>query len=126
MARNKRAFKRSDRVSQQIHEVVARVLLTEFEQPALREVQITAVTMTTDIRNATIYYLLLGADTDRREVHKLVERMTPAVRRFIGEQLDLQFVPAVKFVYDESVERGRRMEALLAAIDKPQDPPAGS
>ncbi|MGM0556006.1 MAG: 30S ribosome-binding factor RbfA [Myxococcota bacterium] len=122
MARgNNRGFDRNKRVAQQLHETIARMLLMELDDPRIQSVQITDVEVTPDLRYATVYYVMLDEREQSEEVQQGLEAAIGFIKREIGKRLELQYVPGLEFEYDESVERGRRMEALIDDLDTGSD-----
>lgn len=116
-----RGFQREKRVAQQLHEVIARLLLTELDDPRIQMVQIIDVEVTPDLRYATVYYVMLDEREPSDEVQGGLDAAVGFIKREIGKRLDLKYVPEVEFEYDVSVERGRRMEALIDELDKGDD-----
>ncbi|MBA2661383.1 MAG: 30S ribosome-binding factor RbfA [Bradymonadaceae bacterium] len=113
----KRGFKRSERVSQQLHELLARTLLTDVSDPRVADVQITHVDLTPNLRHARIFYVLFEGRGFDQEVQAALERVLGVLKREVGAQLNLKYVPDIVFEYDESIERGRRIEDLLSGLD---------
>lgn len=114
---NQRGFERSDRVSQQIHEVVARLFLREINDPRLEKVEIVDVDLTPDLRNAHIYYLIREVEEPPKDVKKALTGVTGYVQSQLADRMDLRVVPEVQFFFDESTIRGQRMDALLSNLD---------
>ncbi|SRR5690554_549005 len=115
----KRGFKRSERVSQQLYELLASNLLTAVSDPRVMDVQITHVDLTPNLRYARIYYVLFG-DGDRGfdpEVQEALEGSLGLLKREVAAQLQLKYLPLMEFKYDESLERGRRIEDILSKLD---------
>lgn len=117
MSHSKRGYPRSRRVAQQLHEVIATVLLTDVDDPRVQNVQVIDVEVAPDLKYATIYYVMLDQREPDPKVQEGLERVAGYLKREIGKRLELQFVPELTFKYDESVERGRRMEELLSDLD---------
>lgn len=111
---NQRGFDRADRVSQQIHELVARLFMSEISDPRLQRVEITDVDVSPDLRNARIYYTLLGVDGLPEGVDEAMEGVQGFVRGELASRLKLKYVPEVQFAFDEAAERGRRIDELLS------------
>ena len=112
-----RSFHRNKRVAQQVHELIARLLLTELDDPRIQTVQITDVEVSPDLQYGTAYYVMLDEREPSEEVQEGLDAAVGFIKREIGNRLELKYVPAIEFEYDESVERGRRMEALLEDLD---------
>jgi len=109
-------FKRADRVADLIREEVNRILVKDIMDPRVRNVTITAVRVTDDLRNAKIYFVPLGQDSVTDDVREGLEKATPYFRRNLGKQLKLRFVPEIQFYFDEVFARGQRMEKLFMDI----------
>jgi ribosome-binding factor A len=63
-----------------------------------------------------VYYTTLGDEKARRESSRALGRATPFLRRQIGQRLRLKRVPHLEFFFDESIERGDRIEQILQEI----------
>lgn len=114
----KRAYQRTERVSQQVHEVLASALLFDASDPRLKSVQLTGVDVSGDLRHATAFWILVETDADE-EVEAAAEALESCsgfLRKLLGDRTRMKFVPELHFEYDESVGRGRRIEALLADV----------
>lgn len=114
--KQKRSYKRTERVGQQLHEVIAGLLLTDADDPRLQMVQVTAVEMSPDLRYAKVFFIMLDGEEPEDGVEPALERFAGFAQRSIGEQLRLQFVPRLTFKFDEAVMRGRAMDELLAKL----------
>lgn len=116
MGRNE--SKRTDRVGQQIHQVIASLLLFDVEDPRLQNVQITGVEVTGDLRIANVYYVVIDREGPEPEdaVRSALERSTGFMRKKLSDRLRLKHTPELRFEYDESIERGRRIEELLEEV----------
>jgi ribosome-binding factor A len=60
-----------------------------------------------------VYYTTLGDEKARRESRRALDRAAPFLRRQLGTRLRLKRVPQLEFFFDESVERGDRIEQIL-------------
>lgn len=112
-----KGYERKDRVGNQLHEVIARLLLREVDDPRVQSVQITDVDVSPDLKNATVHYVMLDQREADPEVQEGLENAAGYLKREIGERLHLRYIPDLEFRYDESVERGRRMEQILSNLD---------
>ena len=84
-------------------------------------VTLTYVKMSADLQVARIYYTVMGDEKARRETGEGPRpRARPFLRRHIAARVRLRRVPELRFTFDESVERGQRIEQLLE--EHPQRP----
>ena len=111
------AGNRSQRVGDQILREISRLLLKKVKDPRLRGVTLTEVTMSKDLRNAYVYYSVLGQDKDRDQARLGFESARGFIRSAIGKSLHLRYVPDIQFRYDSSLEYGHKMERLFEEID---------
>lgn len=112
----RQSYDRIDRVNQQILEVLSRVILREVRDPRLQTVQLTAVEASPDLRYAKVYYVLMDEREDSQRVRQGLESSAGFLRRELSKAVRLKHVPELDFTYDESIERGRRMEKILSGL----------
>lgn len=110
---------RADRVGDSIRQALGVALLRDVSDVRLMTVSITDVRVTPDIRHAKVFWQLLNPDATDREIRqagRAVQAAAGYFRSVIAHDLDLKFTPELSFAYDDSIERGRKMEELLAGI----------
>jgi ribosome-binding factor A len=113
----RRAYDRTDRVNQQLLEVISRVMLTDVRDPRVQQTQITAVEVSPDLRHARVFWVSYNEDMSQRDTQEGLENLSGWLRREVGQRIKMKHTPELEFCYDESIERGRRMEKLIAEID---------
>ena len=121
--KQKRAYKRSDRVGQNMLEVLASLVLVDVKDPRVKQVQLTAVDPSPDLKFARVYYILLDKREADEDAQAGLERAAGFLRKELGEKLQIRHVPELRFVYDESVERGRRIDDILNNLEGSEDTP---
>jgi ribosome-binding factor A len=110
-------YQRSERVGELLTEVIAEVLREDIRDPRVTAVTITAAKVTKDLRQARIYFTILGGASENKDsVLAGLKSALGFIRARIGKQLKLRFVPAIEFFYDESVDDAERIEKLLREV----------
>ena len=109
-------YQRSDRVGDLLLEVVAELLRREIHDPRLQWMNLTGVKVSKDLRHAKVYFNLLGAGGDQNEVAAGLKSAAGFIRSKVGKKLNLRFVPAIEFTYDDSEDEARRIDALLNKV----------
>jgi ribosome-binding factor A len=104
---------RPSRIGDQLRAELSDLIVREVHDPGIGFLTITHVTVTPDLQQARVYYTTLGDDNARRESRRALGRAAPFLRRQIGSRLRLKRVPQLEFFFDESVERGDRIEQIL-------------
>ena len=107
---------RRDRVAHLIQADLATLLLREAHDPRLRAVTITAVRVTADLRVAHVYYRTLTVEATPRETQKALARATPFLRSGLGRTLGMRVTPELRFEYDTTPDRARRVDSLLDEV----------
>ena len=109
-----REFTRSDRMSAQILRVVAVIVRNEFEyEKELKHVSISDVDVTKDLSVAKVYFNTLFPELKDQALETLQEH-TKHIRSLVSKQIRARKVPELRFIYDESLERGANLEALIS------------
>ena len=114
--------KRPDRVGEEFREVLAEEI-PRLKDPRVGFVTVTGVNVSPDLRRAIVFYTALGEDADRRATRAGLVSAKGRLRRVLGAQVRLKFLPDLEFREDESMERGGRIEELLR--DARRDDAAG-
>jgi len=107
---------RPARVGEKIREELSLLLLRKVSDPGLAPVTVTEVSVTRDLRIAHVNYSALVAPEDRPAVAKALRRSSGFLRRELGQLLGLRYTPELQFHYDDSFDRGTRIDAILREI----------
>lgn len=114
---------RSARVSERIREELSLLLLRKVNDPGLAPVTVTEVSVTKDLRIAHVNYSALVAPEERPAVAKALRRSSGFLRRELGHLLGLRYAPELQFHYDDSFDRGARIDAILRGIPEGKEGP---
>lgn len=114
---------RPARVSERIREELSLLLLRKVNDPGLAPVTVTDVSVTKDLRIAHVNYSALVAKEERPTVAKALRRSSGYLRRELGHLLDLRYAPELQFHYDDSFDRGARIDAILRDIPEGKEGP---
>ena len=112
---------RPSRVGDQLRAEISDLLAREVHDPGIGFLTVTQVTVTPDLHVARVYYTTLGDERARRDTARALGRATPFLRRQLGSRLRLKRVPLLEFFFDESVERGDRIERILNELSAERD-----
>ena len=123
-------FSRTERVADFLQRELAKLLLHSLRDPRAEFVSITAVEVSRDLRYAKVFFTKLGLEDAKsaEEVARVLDKAAGFLRSEIARESTLRTVPKLTFKFDESVGRGRQMEALLGkarASDAQNRDPSG-
>ena len=109
---------RSARIADQIQRELADLIRLEVRDPRVRLVTLTGVELARDQKHAKIFFTVLGPESEAREVLEGLQRASGFLRTNLAHRLSTRTVPELHFAYDESIERGARVEDLLRRLNQ--------
>ena len=102
------------RHAERVRELVAS-LVREIKDPRLGMVTITDARITGDLREATVYYTVLGDPTEQAATKAALESAKGMLRSRVGHALGLRHSPSLAFVLDNVQDHAKHIDELLAA-----------
>ena len=104
---------RMRRVDEAVREVLSGAITQELKDPRVGFVTVTAVETSADLRHARVFVSVLGNPGERRRSLQALSNARGFLQRRIGSELHIKNTPTLEFVYDDSVDRSLRIQALL-------------
>jgi ribosome-binding factor A len=105
-------------LAKRIGQIVASTIEHEIKDPRLNYVTITDTRLTGDLRDATVYYTVLGesvdAEPDMAGAAAALESARGLLRSKVGAGTGVRFTPTLTFVPDNVPESARHIDELLA------------
>jgi ribosome-binding factor A len=113
---------RALRVAQLIQEELSRLLLRGLKDPRLTGfITLTGVKLSPDLREGTVYFSVFGDPAERERTGEGLKAAARYLQAEVSRALRLRSTPHLRFVYDESIERGDRIDRLLRGVkDEPE------
>ncbi|MBU2966842.1 30S ribosome-binding factor RbfA [Amphritea sp. 2_MG-2023] len=113
-----REFSRTQRISDQVQKDLAQLIQREIKDPRLGMVTISYVKIAKDLGYADIYITVMamgGKDeaTAVTESLKVLNSASGFLRGQLSSKIKLRVMPQLRFHFDESVDRGRRLNDLI-------------
>ena len=109
-------------VADAIHQVIAELLLREIKDPRIGMVTVTGVEVTHEFEHAKVYFSVLGDRAQAELSAKVLNKAAGFLRRELARRLKIRIIPQLHFIYDETIEKGNRLSALIdAAVSEIKD-----
>lgn len=116
---------RARRLAKRISAIVATAIEYEIKDPRLRFVTVTDAKVTGDLRDATVYYTVMGETVDAEPDYSAaaagLEKAKGVLRSKVGAGTGVKFTPTLTFVLDTVPDAARQMEDLLARAREADD-----
>lgn len=107
-----RASGRAQKVGDQIQRELSEIIHRELRDPRVGLVTLTGVDVSPDCAYAAVYFTCLQPDHVPAALAGL-QRATGFLRSQLGKRITIWTTPELRFLYDESVERGDRLSRLI-------------
>lgn len=111
---------RAERIEELIKQEVSEILREKVNDPRIGFVSITSVDISPDFENASIFVSILGEEKQKEAAMKGLSSATKFIRGELGHQLELRLTPKLRFIRDDSLERGSRVLNLINKLEHEQ------
>ncbi len=116
---------RSERYAKIIREEIAQILQTKINDRRLRAVTITLVEVTGDLSVARVHYSVWDEKNfNRAKAKQAIEAATGFIRRELGQRVEARIVPELRFIYDDSIQRGVDLAKKIQSLNQNHEPSA--
>ncbi len=103
-----------DRINNMILEQVSYILATEIKDEDIKFVTVTAVKTTNDLSFAKIYFTVLN--DRKKETEEALNNARGYIRKLLADRIEVRHTPELSFVFDESIEYGKKIEDIIEKI----------
>ena len=107
-----KTFQRTDRVSAQLRRELGTLVREAVADHGLPSVSVSDVEVTRDMAHAKVFVTALQPER-AAEAMKGLKAVAPEVRFRLARAVKMRHVPELHFHYDDSVDRGERIDNLL-------------
>lgn len=108
---------KTERVNNNLQREISYILMTEVKDQELKFVTITDVKTADDYSFSKIYVRIL--DENKKEtVVKSLNKASGFIRKKLFDRVDMRHVPTLEFVYDESIDYGKKIESIIDTLNK--------
>ncbi|MBW3549967.1 MAG: 30S ribosome-binding factor RbfA [Proteobacteria bacterium] len=119
----KKSFHRTDRVAAQLRRELGTLVHEAVREHGLPSVSVSDVEVTRDMAHAKVFVTALQPERSAEAV-KALKELSKQLRYNLGRAVKLRHVPELHFHYDDSVDRGERIDNLLRENPPADDEPA--
>ena len=110
---------RNERVRKTLMKEIADIIQKELRDSRINGVvSITDVEMSHDNSFAKVYYSVLASEQDKANTIKAITENTSKVRYEVGKRIRLRVTPELRFIPDDSLERGAHVTDLINKISR--------
>lgn len=110
---------RNERVRKTLMKEIADILQKEIRDSRISGVvSILDVEVSHDNSYAKVYYSVFGNEEQKEKTIDAMTQNTPKIRHEIGKRIRLRLTPELRFIYDDSIERGSKVSEIIDKISR--------
>ncbi|MBQ4634559.1 MAG: 30S ribosome-binding factor RbfA [Bacilli bacterium] len=109
-----------NRIESMLLREISYILANEVKDNDIKFVTVTAVNVTNDLSFAKVYVTVL-ADDKKESTMKALKDASGFIRSELYDRVDIRHIPELTFVYDESIEYGKKIENIIEEIKKQEN-----
>nr|MBQ0091108.1 30S ribosome-binding factor RbfA [Candidatus Enterousia merdequi] len=107
---------RSEKIASKVQTLVAEILQHDFfDDDLIKGVSLVGAEAHGGMQFVKLFFY---AREKQEATQKRLDEITKMVRFALAQKIDQKYVPEIRFVYDDTLERADRIEELLNNIDK--------
>jgi ribosome-binding factor A len=115
--------RRLEKAAAAIREVVSMAILAELNDPRVRDVTVTYVEVSADLRHAKVHVSVMGDETRQKLSLRGLQSAAGFLQAKIAERIDIRYTPKLSFLLDQGVKRSLAVAQILREV-LPQEPSA--
>jgi ribosome-binding factor A len=109
------------RVQELLKRTLGEIIRREVPLHEAGLVSVNSVEVASDLQSATVYVGIVGDARQQRAGLALLERDAKLFQNQMAQAVVLKYTPRLKFVLDDSIERGNRILSIIEELE--QQPP---
>jgi ribosome-binding factor A len=107
---------RARKLAVRIRQIVSAAIETQIKDPRLGMVTVTDARVTSDLREATVFYTVYGDPAEIEDSAKALASATGVLRSTVGRQTGIKFVPTLAFIADIVPDTARELDAAIERV----------
>lgn len=104
-----------ERAASEIQKELGNILLLEAKDVDFKNVTITGVDVSADFSFAKVYFTTTD---DREHVTHDLNNAAGFFRSLLSQRVEMRHTPELKFIFDESIEYGQKIESIIKELHK--------
>lgn len=108
--------RRAQKVAEAIREVVSMAILTELNDPRIRDVTVTYVEVTGDLRQAKVHVSIMGDETRQQLSLRGLQNAAGFLQARCAKRIDMRYTPRLEFFLDQGVKKSIAVSRILSEV----------
>jgi ribosome-binding factor A len=108
--------RRTEKAAEAIREVVSMAILTELSDPRVRDVTVTHVEVSPDLRHAKVHVSVMGDEARQKLTLRGLQSAAGFLQAKIAERIEIRYTPKLSFMLDQGVKRSIAVAQILEQV----------
>src|SRR5687767_6457002 len=112
------------KAAEAIREVVGMAILTDLQDPRVRDVTVTSVEVAADMRQAKVYVSVMGNESKQNLSLRGLQNAAGFLQSKVAKRIDTRYTPKLLFVLDQGVKKSIEVAQILGRVlneDRPAE-----
>lgn len=114
---------RLQRVRELLKRAVGEVLRREVSIDEAGLISVNDVGVSSDLRSATVFIGIVGTAAQKKRGEDILQKETKRFQTLVGHEVVLKYTPRLRFLVDDSIERGNRVLEIIKEIEQRSSKP---
>lgn len=106
-----------ERLNDQFQKEISIILQTEIKDQDIRFVTITDCDITNDLSFCKVYFTVLD-ESKKESTLTALKGAASFIRGELSRRIQVRHTPELRFIYDESIEYGNKIEKIIEKINE--------
>ena len=108
--------RRTEKAAEAIREVVSMAILAELSDPRVRDVTVTYVEVSADLRYAKVHVSVMGDEARQKLTLRGLQSAAGFLQAKIAERIEIRYTPKLSFLLDQGVKRSIAVAQILQQV----------
>jgi ribosome-binding factor A len=108
--------RRLEKAAEAIREVVSMAILTELQDPRIRDVTVTYVEVSPDLRYAKVHVSVMGDEARQKLCLRGLQSAAGFLQAKIAQGIEIRYTPKLSFLLDQGVKRSIAVAQILRHV----------
>jgi len=110
---------RLERVRELLKREIGEAIRKELPVGEVGLINVNDVDVAPNLKNATVFIGVFGDDAKKKRAMEALTENRKRLQWLVAQAVILKYTPHLRFVLDDSIERGNRVLRILDELDKP-------
>lgn len=106
-----------ERLNDQFQKEISMILQTEIKNQDIHFVTVTGCEITSDLSFCKVYFTVLD-DNRKESTLQALKGAASFIRGQLSQRVEIRHTPELRFIYDESIEYGNKIEKIIEKINE--------